>query len=127
MYLKLQPYRQTSVQRRENHKLSSKYYGPFEILEKIGKLAYMLNLSEDTQIHLVFHISQLKEKLDHKVVPTTNMSLVGKYGQMKVEPVVVLDRQLVKKGNELRTQILVRWSNLSNSDATWEDYLQIQQ
>ena len=44
VYLKLQPYRQASLALRKNLKLSHKYYGPYTILERIGKVAYKLQL-----------------------------------------------------------------------------------
>ena len=44
VYLKLQPYIQTLVARRANHKLAIKYYGPYQIIAKINEVAYKLYL-----------------------------------------------------------------------------------
>jgi hypothetical protein len=60
VYLKLQPYVQTSVAARASHKLSYKYFGPFEILQKIGQVAYKLKLLESATVHHVFHVLQLR-------------------------------------------------------------------
>ena len=57
--LKLQAYRQNTVSNRRCHKLSRQYYGPFKIIDRIGKVAYKLELPEGACIHLVFHVSLL--------------------------------------------------------------------
>lgn len=60
VYLKLQPYIQTSIAPRANHKLSFKFYGPFPITKKINAVAYKLQLSSHATVHPVFHVSQLR-------------------------------------------------------------------
>ena len=57
VYLKLRPYRQKSLTRRRSEKLSPRYFGPYEIEEKIGEVAYRLKLPPTSVIHPVFHVS----------------------------------------------------------------------
>ncbi|KAL9437722.1 hypothetical protein AB3S75_023569 [Citrus x aurantiifolia] len=59
--LKLHPYYQKSAFKRAHHKLASRFYGPFLVEQKLGKVAYRLRLPPATQIHPVFHVSLLKK------------------------------------------------------------------
>lgn len=59
--VKLQPYRQHSLQLRRNNKLSLRDFGPFPITQQIGKVAYRLQLPDSAWIHPVLDISMLTE------------------------------------------------------------------
>ena len=63
VYVKLQPYRQRSLKPTALGKLSPKFYGPFQVLHKVGEVAYKLDLLVSSLIHHVFHVSCLKAKL----------------------------------------------------------------
>jgi ribosomal protein S19E (S16A) len=119
VYLRLQPYRQISMKGKiGTHKLLPKFYGPFEVLEKLGKVAYKLSLPPGSLIHDVFHVSQLKKKVGTSVRIGTGLPLVSGDGKVKLEPIAFLDRRIVKKNNQVEVEVLVQWSNLQAEDAT---------
>ncbi len=122
VYLKLQPYRQQSVMNRRCMKLSSRYFGPYKILERIGAVAYKLDLPEGSKVHPVFHVSQLKQGVPKPEQLSLVEPVVGQDGQLLAHPEQILGRRLVPKGNRAITQVLVSWSNRSPGEATWEDY-----
>lgn len=125
VYLKLQPFRQTSLALGRNLKLSSKYYGPFPIVARIGNVAYKLAFPLGSKIHPVFHVSLLKKKVGNRVVVQSALPNTNSDGQFLVRPVAILQRQMVKRNNVAAVRVLVQWSNLPREDATQEDYQHI--
>lgn len=90
VYLKLHPYRHKSLARSRNEKLSPRFYGPFEVLARVGSVAHRLRLPNSTAVHPVFHVSQLHKALGatevaHKFPPQLSDEMV-----LMVEPMAVL-------------------------------------
>lgn len=122
MLLKLQPYAQTSLVNRPYPKLAFKYFDPYQVLNKIGKAAYKLDLPEDSQIHPVFHMSQLKPFLPNYTPIFSNLPKVTALDDKEVMPEQVLQRRLVKRGGKAIHQALIKWTNLPGEATTWEDW-----
>lgn len=121
VYLKLQPHRQVTLRTHKQHKLSAKFYGPFQVIERIGKVAYRLQLPSEAQVHPVFHISQLKLcRGSHDQAGT--LPPLDSSGTVTAVPIAILDRQLSRRGNSPVMMVLVQWSNGTERDATWEVY-----
>ena len=124
VFLKLQPYRQQSVVNRTSQKLSPKFYGPYKILDKFGPVAYKLQLPATSQIHPVFHVSQLK-KLVGDVSTTTQLPSVV-YETLTKEPELILERKMVQRRGQAATMVLVKWANQLREEATWEYLYELQ-
>ncbi|GMJ12468.1 hypothetical protein HRI_004916000 [Hibiscus trionum] len=107
VYLKLQPYMQTSVALRRNLKLAARFYGPYRIMAKIGLVAYKLLLPPTTKIHHVFHVSLLKKKIGDGVITSMDPPELTDDRQLKVFLAMVLDKRMVKRNNQAVTQLLI--------------------
>ena len=122
VYLRLQPYKQQSVVQRRNLKLSPRFYGPYRVLEKIGTVAYRLELPPEAKIHPVFHVSCLKEKLGERHQLVVTLPPADKDGVIRPEPEEILHRRLKKKKNHAVTEVLVKWKGLGEDEASWVEY-----
>ena len=90
VYLKLIPYQLQSLASHSYHKLQPRFYGPFEVLEKIGSVSYKLKLPKGCKLHPVFHVSCLKQHLGPAIVPTTTLPSVHDDGPKQQLPMTVL-------------------------------------
>jgi hypothetical protein len=124
VFLKLQPYVQSSVAPRAHHKLLFKYYGPYEVLERIGTVAYRLALPETSRIHPVIHVSQLKKAIGADT--QVQNRLPSPLDVLQV-PVRILQRRLRQQGAMAVSQVLVQWSGQPEILATWEDSDELKQ
>ncbi|KAM5587861.1 hypothetical protein ABKV19_006351 [Rosa sericea] len=121
VYLKLQPYRQHSVEKRVSHKLSPRYYGPFQVEQKIGPVAYKLKLPPSARVHPVFHVSLLKRKIGDAAVVFAHLPPNVDPHNPRWYPAKVLARQIFKKDNAPVTKWLIQWLGTAAEEATWEE------
>lgn len=108
------------MSKRAFQKLASRFYGPFLVEEKIGNLAYRLQLPSGSKIHPVFHVSLLKKHIGDVVPTSSDFPQLTDDGYFVFEPAEVLDTRWVRLGNRLSEESLVRWKHLPQEDATWE-------
>nr|XP_009597380.1 uncharacterized protein LOC104093357 [Nicotiana tomentosiformis] len=103
-------------------KLSPRFIGPYEVLERVGPVSYKLALPPELdKIHNVFHVSMLRRYRSDPshVLPIefieVNPDLT--YGE---EPIQILARELKELRNKSIPLVKVLWKNHSGEEATWE-------
>ena len=103
-------------------KLSPRYIGPYEIVRKIDKVAYELNLPPDLEsVHPVFHVSMLRKCVGDptRIVPVHDVQVTEKLTYEEI-PIAILDRQVRRLRNKEVASVKVLWRNNNREEMTWE-------
>ncbi|KAA0039610.1 pol protein [Cucumis melo var. makuwa] len=103
-------------------KLSPRFVGPFEILERIGPVAYRLALPPSlSTVHDVFHVSMLRKYvLDPSHVVDYEPLEIDENLSYTEQPVEVLAREVKMLRNREIPLVKVLWRNHRVEEATWE-------
>ena len=103
-------------------KLSPKYIGPYEIIQRVGKVAYKLDLPNELErVHNVFHVSQIR-----KYIPDVTHVLQPEVIEMdenltyEERPIKILDSKVRSTRNKDVRIVKVLWSNHNTEEATLE-------
>ncbi|GJZ35060.1 putative reverse transcriptase domain-containing protein [Tanacetum coccineum] len=110
------------VRFRKKGKLAPRYVGPFEILERIGLVAYRLRLPEElNSVHDTFHVSNLKKCLAdanlHVPLDEIKVDMTLRFVE---EPVKIMDWDIKKLKRRKIALVKVRWNSKRGPEFTWE-------
>nr|GEV09094.1 putative reverse transcriptase domain-containing protein [Tanacetum cinerariifolium] len=103
-------------------KLAPRFVEPFKIIEKVGPVAYRLDLPEELNgVHDTFHVSNLKKCLADPTlqVPLDEIQVDAKLNFVE-EPVEILDREFKKLKRSRIAIVKVRWNLKCGPEFTWE-------
>ncbi|GJY95792.1 putative nucleotidyltransferase, ribonuclease H [Tanacetum coccineum] len=103
-------------------KLSPRFIGPFEILERIGEVSYRLALPPQlSHVHDVFHVSLLRGYHYHPLhVASYPFDQIQPDMSLSEEPESILDRQERVMRNKVIPFVKILWKNHPEREATWE-------
>ncbi|GJY21765.1 reverse transcriptase [Tanacetum coccineum] len=121
VFLKVSPFR--GVKRFGiKGKLSPRFIGPFEILERIGEVSYRLALPPQlSHVHDVFHVSLLRGYHYHPLhVASYPFDQIQPDMSLSEEPESILDRQERVMRNKVIPFVKILWKNHPEREATWE-------
>ena len=121
VFLKISPIKGV-VRFGKKGKLSPRYTGPFEILGRVGAVAYQLALPPSMSgVHNVFHVSMLRKYI-------TDPSHILRHQELQIspeveyeeQPVQILDKKTKELCNKTISLVKVLWRSHSTEEATWE-------
>ncbi|XP_073120878.1 uncharacterized protein [Henckelia pumila] len=103
-------------------KLTPRFIGPFEILDRVGALAYRVAFPPKLDgVHNVFHVSMLRKYVSN---PSHVLSLeplqLSPHMTYEERPIRIFDRQERRLRNKSIPMVKVSWQNHSDEEATWE-------
>ena len=101
-------------------KLSPRFIGPFEVIEKVGPVTYILALpSKLEKIHNVFHVSMFRRYRSNPshVVSSKTIELRP---DLTYEPIEILAREVKELRKKRIPLVKVLWRNHKTEEATWK-------
>ena len=128
VFLRISPWKGV-LRLRKKWKLSPRYMGPCEIVERIGEVAYRLRFPPELdRIHDVFHVSMLRKYIaDPSHVLRDQLVELKEDLTYKERPVQIVDRKDQVLRNKVVPLVKVLWMNHGREEAPWEreDQMQI--
>ena len=106
-------------------KLSPNFFGPFKVVNRVGEVAYKLDQPPQSQIHNVFHVSQLKKHVGAAMISNRLPFATEDIATTK-ESEPILDKMAIKTKGIVVTKVLVKWKLRLPDDATWEFYYDLE-
>ncbi|GJY63093.1 putative reverse transcriptase domain-containing protein [Tanacetum coccineum] len=103
-------------------KLNPRCVGPFKVIERVGKVAYKIELPQQlSRVHNTFHASNLKKCLSDEslIIPLEELRVDDKLHFVE-EPVEVMDREIKQLKRSCIPIIKVRWNSKQGLEFTWE-------
>ena len=121
VYLKVSPWRKI-LWFGNKGKLSPRFIEPYEILERIGLVAYRLTLPlELAKLHNVFHVSMLRKyRYDELHILSVQDIQVQLDFTFDEEPKAILDREVKQQRNKQVSLVKMLWQHHGMEEATWE-------
>ncbi|XP_070050850.1 uncharacterized protein [Nicotiana tomentosiformis] len=103
-------------------KLSPRFIGPFEVLRRVGEVAYELTLPPSLSgVHLVLHVSMIRRYHAERshVLDFSTVQLDEILGYEE-KPVAIVDRQVHQLKSKKIFKVKVQWRGQLVEEATWE-------
>ena len=121
MFLKVSPMKGI-IRFGKKGKLAPRYVGPYQIVERIGSVAYKLDLPQEmSQVHPVFHISMLRKYVpDPSRIIQPQVVDVSEELTYEERPVQIVDTQIRQLRTKRIPMVKVLWRSQSVEECTWE-------
>jgi hypothetical protein len=120
VYLRVGP-RNISLRMGACAKLAPWYFGPSEVLDRVGHVAYRLALPPTIKAHNVFHVSLLKKYVhDSNHIIDWSVIQVELEREFLPEPQCILNRKETPLRNRTIAQVKVQWKHFGPDEATWK-------
>ena len=119
VFLKVSPWRKI-LRFRKKGKLSQRFIKPYEILERIGSVAYCLALPPElAKLHNLFHVSMLRKYRSNEshILPVQDIQVQSNF-TFDEEPKVILDREVKQLRNKQVSLVKVLWQHHDMEEAT---------